>query len=179
MFKKVALRIRNHFAQKKHTTNRKTVSFTKANKIGILIEDIPQNNKIINKFVAEFEEAGKSVEVLCYTKGKNIKKGKTQKSKYKFKHHFITSKDIRWNGKFKSKLIDKFIKTDFDYLFSLNTSPFLPFENILIKSQAKCRIGSFHHKKENYYEFMIHDSNRKNLSSLTEQMIFFTKKIEE
>lgn len=178
MLKKVALRIRNHFAQKKHSTNRKTIPFSEANKIGILVEDIPQNSKVINKFVTEFTKEGKHVDVLCYSK-KPKKKNKPVKEKYKFKYSPITSRDIKWNGKFKSKKINNFIKTDYDYLFSLNTSPFLPFENILIKSKAKCRIGSFQKKKENYYEFMIHDGNRKSLSSLVEQMIFFTKKIEE
>ncbi len=176
MLKKVVLRIRNRIARKKHNINRVTVPFSQASKIGILIKDIPQEAKIINKFITEFTKEGKQVDILCYS-NKSKKKQEESKKNYKFNYSPITSRDIKWNGKFKSKKINNFIKTDYDYLFSLNTSPFLPFENILVKSKAKCRIGCFQKKKESYYEFMIHDG-KKSLKSLVEQMIFFTRKIE-
>ena len=100
-----------------------------------------------------------------------------QAPKLSIKYNAFSKKDFNWVGRCKQEGLKKFIKTDFDYLFSLNTSPFLPFDNILAQSKAKCRVGVFDDKRTDYFELMVQPSKKTDLNAVTEQMIRYTKLI--
>lgn len=170
MLKKMTLMLKSRIALKYNKVRRTTPDFESARSIGILIKDIHKHTTLIKKIIKELEAEGKKVHILSYEKNKkDIAQG--------IKYDIITKKDVSLMGNFKSFAIKKFIKTDFDYLFSLNTSSFLLFENILARCSAKCRVGIFNENKKEYFEMMIHPGKENSLGSLAEQMIFYTRLI--
>ncbi len=173
MFRRWGLKITNNKLVKKNYHNKKTrsmVNFSVATKFGVLVTDIEKNKKVVNKLVKELKLEGKSVHVLCYGKsGKEVS--------LNFEYDSMHKKDISWKGKFKGYGIKKFIKSDFDYLFSLNTSPILPFRSILAMSNARCRVGMYNESNEKYFDLMVHPTKANDLAALVDQMIYYTKKI--
>lgn len=170
MLKKIALKLKSRLALKYNKVKRMTPAFQNARTVGVLIKDIGKHTTLLKKLISELEADGKKVHILSYEKNKKeIIQG--------IKYDVITKKDISLMGNFKSLPIKKFIKTDFDYLFSLNTSSFLLFENILARCRAKCRVGVFNENKKEYFEMMIHPGKDNSLKSLAEQMIFYTRLI--
>lgn len=163
------LNLRLKYSRKDSSFARRNVNYDDAKKIGVLIynPDRELNNRI-NLFIKGMLHEGKSVEILCYTSKKNP-------IYYDFPCFYFSSKDIDWKGDFKREAINKFIKTDFDYLYSINILPFLPFSIILKKSRAMFRIGKFDEKTD--LDMMIHISNEQNLNILLEQMVIYSKKI--
>ena len=150
---------------------REGIAFNEVKNVGILIhntEEVFCNT--IEAFVKMLTEEGKKVSVICH-----IEKG--QRMPYKFKFHPLYSKDIDWKGDFKSDVVNKFIKTEFDYLYSINISPILPFESILLKSKAKFRIGPYLKSEKNLFELMISLRNGENINELLANMLEFSKKI--
>lgn len=170
MLKKLALLLKSRIALKYNSVKRTTPDFKSAKTVGILIKNIDDNKKLLQNILTELEAEGKKVHILSYQR----KKTKSIKG---LKYDIITPRDVTFLGNFKSFAIKKFIKTDFDYLFSLNTSSFLLFENILARCSAKCRVGIFNESKKQYYEMMIHPGKENSLSSLAKQMIFYTRLI--
>lgn len=167
MFKSLGLFIKNKLALKRPQV-RITVPFIRAKKIGVLADHLDENKKAIDQFVQSLEKEGKKVEVIGFSPKKN-------KPALRVKYKAFSKKDLSWTGEIKQEELKKFIKTDFDYLFSLNTSPFLPFENILAQSKAKCRIGVYQEKKEGYFELMVEPKKKNDMIAVTEQMIRYTK----
>lgn len=167
MFRSVSLFFKNKSALKK-PSGRFTIPFVEAKKIGVIVDDFEKSMKALDSLVKELENEGKKVEVIGFTKQKELPK---LKPNYKALHR----KDFNWLGKIKREDLKKFIKTDFDYLFSLNTSSFLPFENILAQSCAKCRVGVYNQKKEGFFELMVQPTKKDDLNAITQQMIRYTK----
>lgn len=167
MFRSISLFFKNKSALKQEN-GRNTIPFNKAKKIGVIVDDLDANGRAVSKFVDELEKEGKKVEVIGFTKTKEI-------SGLKPNYKALRVKDFNWLGKIKREDLKKFIKTDFDYLFSLNTSSFLPFENILAQSRAKCRVGVYNQKKEGFFELMVQPKKKDDLVAVTQQMIRYTK----
>lgn len=149
--------------------SRYCISFNDAKKIGLLIHNPdPTFNGPLTSFVKDLKKEGKAVECLCFISKKNI-------IHYDFPCFYFSYEHIDWKGDFKEERINKFIKTDFDYLYSINNSPTLPLKIILQKSMAKCRIG--HYEPGTSLDFMIDPGNDNSLKTLLEQMIIYSKKI--
>ena len=169
MFRKLGLRLSSKKANKLNLEKRISVNFELASRIGILLhKQFPQ--AVAKNLVTELKNNGKDVTILYYNKSKSERLREIDCV-------IFNNKDFKWNGKIKSDSLKKFIKTEFDFLFSLNTSPFLPFENILARSVAKCRVGQFTKKQSEYYELMIHTSNANDTKELAHQMLYYTKMI--
>ena len=106
---------------------------------------------------------------MYYTRKKNAPK---------LKNSFISfqKKDIKWTGKLLNFRLKKFIRTDFDYLFSIVDSSSLALDAVLAHSNAKCRVGKFEDNKSDLYELMVHQKG-KSLKDLSQQMFHYTSKI--
>jgi len=162
--------IKNLFAHNK-VSQRQSIDFNEVKSVGILIHNTEEVFcNAIESFVKRLIEEGKKVSVICH-----IDKG--QRMAYKFNFLPLYAKDIDWKGDFKSDAINKFIKTEFDYLYSINISPILPFESILLKSNAKFRIGPYLKTEKNLFELMISLRNGENLNELVATMLELSKKI--
>ncbi|MBX9853193.1 MAG: hypothetical protein K2X86_15725, partial [Cytophagaceae bacterium] len=167
-YKSLVLNIKSSF-QQANTADRKTVSYKQAQHIGVMIWNPDQQfNSTINFFIKELNDEGKLVQVIVYNTKKNPQA-------YDFPHHTFDLRDFDWKGDIKNQVIDKFIKTPFDYLYSINILPFLPFKFILQKSKAKCRIGKF--EKEANLDFMIELGKDQHLDILLDQLIIYSKKL--
>jgi|SRR6185437_12429904 len=150
---------------------REGISFTDAKNIGILVHNTEEAFcSTIEAFVKKLTDEGKKVSVICY-----VDNG--QRMPYKFKFESLYTRDIDWKGDFKSDAVNKFIKTEFDYLYSINILPILPFENILLKSKAKFRIGPYLKSEKNLFELMISLRHGENIDNLIANMLEFSKKI--
>jgi hypothetical protein len=169
MFRKLGLRLSSKKANKINSKKRSSVNFELASHVGILLHSrFPQS--VAKQLVSELKSYGKDVTILYYNSSKSQRLREIDCVVF-------NRKDFKWNGKIKSEILKKFVKTDFDFLFSLNTSPFLPFENILARSVAKCRVGQFTEKQSEYYELMIHTAKENDTKELAQQMLYYSKMI--
>lgn len=155
---------------KNNGTKRSSVPFSKAKKIGIIFDGkTKQDEEAINGFVKNLKQQGKEVSVFRYDQ-KNNEGEKGVKT--------FSLSDIKWNGVIKSYGLKKLIRTEFDYLFSLNTSPILLLENVLARSQAKCRVGSVK-GSGGHCELAIHARSNNSIKELLENMIQYTQMIKK
>lgn len=170
MIKQLGLKLSKYLSGKGEQPERKAVSFQSAKSIGVLINSPSLDYATdLNQFIQAFEKDGKKVKVICNAENQN--------QMYRFRFLPLDTKtDIGWKGEFVTEDIKNFIKTDFDYLYSINISPFLPFETILAKSHAKCRVGS-NSDNPNLFELMIKLGPDEGFDSLIKRMKNYTEKI--
>ncbi len=162
--------LKNLLANNKEA-ERQGIAYKEVRNVGILVHNTEEAFcNSIEGFVKRLVEEGKKVSIICH-----VEKG--QRMAYKFNFHPLYTKDIDWKGDFKSDAVNKFIKTEFDYLYSINISPILPFENILLKSKAKFRIGPYLKSEKTLFELMISLRNGENINELLANMLEFSKKI--
>ncbi len=160
--KKVIRRIGHFFAGrnlKRELLNRRiqreTVTFAEAKTIGVLFtahsdEDI----ETAFKYISDLEQQGKSVEYIGYIGIKDyLKRTKGQERN----PHYIFDRDFDFFHRPKRGLIQKFYKSNFDLLISLNYTNQFSLNYISSLSSARMRIGKFYMGTVNAYDFMIDD----------------------
>jgi hypothetical protein len=171
MIKNLIFYFKNQFYRSRHKVSKNSLGYREALNVGILINNPDHNaNYAINQFVAELVRDGKKVEVICFI-------DKQLNRIYEFPFIELTSSDLSLKGRFKQEKINKFIKTEFDYLYSINISPFLPFENILLKGKAKFRIGYYFNSHRKLFDLMISLRAGERIDTLVKNMLIYTKKI--
>jgi hypothetical protein len=172
MIRKISYLLKNLYYLNTNLVKRTAMNYSKAMNIGILINNPnPNFNKEINEFVKGLIKDGKKIEVICFI-------DKQLNRLYDFNFIELTTHEIKWNGDFKQAKVNKFIKTEFDYLYSINISPFLPYENILLSSHAKFRIGYHFKNKRKLFELMIDLKPEEKIDALVRNMAVYTKKLE-
>ncbi|MFL5729412.1 MAG: DUF6913 domain-containing protein [Cytophagaceae bacterium] len=172
MIKKISYLLKNFYYLNAHQIKRQATSYSKAVNIGVLIKNPDPNfNKVINEFIAGLQKDGKQVQAICFI-------DKSLNRIYDFDFTELTNNEIEWNGDFKQEKVNKFTKTEFDYLYCINISPFLPYENILLRSQAKFRIGYHFKNKRKLFELMIDLKPEEKIDVLVRSMMIYTKKLE-
>lgn len=124
--------------------------------------DFSQNDDV-NRFVHSLKDQGKEVAVLCYLDD-NVNR------LYDFPYLELRKKDLSITGGFQSEKINNFVKSRFDYLYSINISPFLPFKNILSRNQGAVRIGKYFSGSDKYLDIMIDMQDKANLQCLIKKM---------
>jgi hypothetical protein len=153
---------------------RENVSYQKAKSVGILFnsENLESTDALI-EFVKNLQHDDKQVKALTYI---NTKNKDVNHKNLGFNHHVITEKDVSMLGEITSFLVDDFVKTEFDYLFCIETVPSKIFENILLRSKAKFRIGRFFEEPGNF-ELMIKLNDNEGTDTLIRQMYYYIKTI--
>jgi len=167
MFKNLTLRLRNKSALKNNPRQFMSTPFAHAKKIGVLVEDFSKNKNEVFPLLEKLKAEGKKVDIINFINHSDIVQGEHIRN--------ISKKSIDWKGKIKDDFVEKFLKTEYDYLFSLHTSSFLPFENILARSKAKCRVGQYIENKKAFLDIMIHPNKEESLKQRTTQMLEITK----
>lgn len=145
------------------------IAFDKASYIGILFyEDINIDFSILENFVKKLINEKKSVKILVYTSElKNIETD--------LEIIFFTKKDISLLGELTNQEVNDFVEYQFDYLFCTYTEPFLAFNIILQKSNAKCRVGIYNIENANNFELMIEKSTNNDLETTLNQLLYYVK----
>ncbi len=171
MFKKKLL-LFNTKSSLKNAKSRDSIGFKNAKNVGVIfsIEDL-NKHKSIKTFIKTLEEEGKTVQVLSY-----LGKGKDN---HEFLFDFFTDEDISMWGKQQNEIANRFTENKFDFLFHLDINRNDMIENILAKSNAKCRIGIINNDEESnqFYELMLHPSSEQSFDLLLEEILHFVKKI--
>lgn len=170
--KNLFLKLRRNWQIRKNKSERKVVSLSEVESVGILVNNPDFNfNKKIDAFVEHFKSKGIKVSAVIFL-DKNVNR------LYEFSFIPLYKRDISIFGAIKDEEVKKFIKTPFDYLYSLNYSPFLPFEYILASSHAKCRVGRHYPGGEKLLDMMIDlKDGTDNLPKLLEQILHYQNKI--
>jgi hypothetical protein len=169
LLRNLILKLRYTLSKKTFIALRRNPGYDNAKSIGLLIFNPNRDfNNGISQFVKGLIKDGKTIEALCISSKKNL-------IHFDFPCQYIPMKEIDWKGDFKGDRINKFAKTEFDLLYSINILPFLPFKIVLQKCKAKCRIGKY--EKNADLDLMIQPDNGQNLNTLLEQMMIYSKKI--
>lgn len=168
----LTIRIRN--ALKNHHPERKMVPYHRAKNIGVLFNSQYEGKEAqcINQFFRRLRDDGKNVKSLtCLMHERS--------NPFDFKFDYFSEKDLTLAGEVKSDAVGRFISTDFDYLFCLNQTPFLPFDFVLAQSKARFRVGLYQEEKPGFFELMISPVAGQELDSLLTQMLDYTRRISE
>ena len=153
MPKQTIIKLRNNFKGKQNSTKRKTTTYHKVDKIGILIQAKElKNSSAINTFVNRLKSEGKKVSVLCFSENEST-------LYFDFDFDQFTLKDISWGGNITKSSVNLFTAQTFDYLMCLTIHATPAIERILIESNAFCRAGLQHNNNESLLDLMIYSNN--------------------
>jgi len=168
MFKMNFLKMRTATALKKNKTVRGSKPYKQAAKVGVVfsVED-KQKHQDVKEFIHLLEKDGKKVTVLEYLPAK--------KENYEFKFDFFTIEDLSFFGNLASSAADKFINTEFDYLFYVDRESNPLLLNLLARCKAQCRIGRFNDNERDYFELMIEQKGTN--KGLIETMYSYTSQL--
>lgn len=172
MPKQSIIKLKNYFRDDYHPTKRKTTTYQKVEKIGILIQGKEiKNSDAINTFVNGLKLEGKNVSVLCFSE-------KDSNLYFDFNFEQFTLKEISFTGKYLNPNIQHFTAQNFDYLFCLSIAPTPILINILLNSKANCRAGLQTRNNEPLLDLMVY-STKKDITpgEIGEQIIALVKKI--
>jgi hypothetical protein len=159
------LNLKNKKAAAEKTTPRKNVPYSQARQVGVLfMNEREEDYAAINKFVQKLTREGKKITALTYF-------DHIQSNGYDFYFDSFTKEQISATGVITSDKVERFIESDFDYVFCINKYSFLPFDYILLRSKAKCRIGMYVEEKPECFELMIKPKPEDTLESLLDQLL--------
>jgi hypothetical protein len=163
------LNLKNKKAAAEKSVLRKNVPYTEARQVGILFaSEREEDYTVINKFVQRLAKDGKKIMALTYFE-------RLQSNGYDFQFDYFTKEQISATGVLTSEKVDRFIEANFDYLFCISKHSFLPFDYILLRSRAKCRIGMYIEEKPDCFELMIKPKPEDTLESLMNQLLLYIK----
>ncbi|MCG8319216.1 MAG: hypothetical protein MI921_06915 [Cytophagales bacterium] len=153
---------------KKGKVKRHSVSYEQAESIGILFTVIDRpKHTLIKKFIKLLEKDKKQVDVLCW-----LGEGKEN---YDFIFDYFTTRDFSLFGGIVSRSISQFVEKKFDYLIVLDIESNIFTDNILAKSNAKCRVGKYYDDKNPFYELMIKINKDNSIEELIDQVYHYLK----
>lgn len=162
------LRFSTNSQVKKNKTHRESVTFAKAQSVGILfsVEDRAKHD-VVKELIKKLEGEGKKVTVLAFLPEK--------KENFEFLFNYFTIKDISFFGNLQSNDALNFSNTPFDFLYCLDELPNLMVLNILARCKAKCRIGKYADGHEAFFELMIESKN--GVRSLAEGALKYSREL--
>ena len=177
MFEKLRnyfLLIRAQHALRTNATGRVMLNYDRARNVGVLFDSnyAGKDALVINQFLKRLREEGKNVKALTYLP-------QERSNPFDFKFDFFTGKDLTVLGQFKTEVVDRFVSTEFDYLYCLNESAFLPFDFILAQSKARFRVGIYKPEQPGLFELMINPIEGQDLEKIVEEMLVYTRRISE
>ncbi len=147
--------------------HRETVAFSEANTVGVLFTAYTEEDiDTALSYIESLKSLGKSVEYIGYLAIKDYKK---KRKGQVIDSHYIFESDFDFFHRPKRNLIEKFYKTDFDLLISLNYANEFSINYISSLSRARMRVGKFNVNNVNAYDFMI-DDKADSMQSLIEQL---------
>ncbi|MCS6973667.1 MAG: hypothetical protein NZM13_04220 [Cyclobacteriaceae bacterium] len=162
------LKLRTKNQLRKNKTQRSSIPFKKAERIGLLftIEDRNKHDHI-KQFIHKLEQEGKKVQAFAFLPPK--------KENYEFLFDFFTPQEVSFCGSIKSDHALRFADTAFDYLFCLDKNPNDYICYLLARSKARCRAGIYSEQLQPYFELMV--NGVKSTSALIEHIHQYTQKL--
>jgi hypothetical protein len=139
---------RNQQAGKNNSAVRRTVEYSQAKSVGVLFSDDEYLYPAVSLLMKRLLDDGKRVKALMYFKTYTS-------TPFDFTYDYFTNEHLTATGLIKHDRVDRFIETEFDYLFCVNRQPFAPFDSIMLRSVARCRVGMYQEDKTAGYELML------------------------
>tara|TARA_B100000287_G_scaffold186689_1_gene176536 strand:- start:325 stop:828 length:504 start_codon:yes stop_codon:yes gene_type:complete len=165
---KIILSLFNKLKRKKLSINRASISYKKANHIGILYTYIDENKqKAINEFVDNLKKDGKKVDLLLAITNKNADN-----------RYFKTFRleEINSFGIWSNNHVNLFKYQQYDFLIYADLNLIPEMENILINSYSKCRIGFFN-EKMNLFEMILKSEFEYDINYRLSKLYKYLKKL--
>lgn len=168
-FINLIFRIRNRFFKKQEEISRASISYDTADEVGILFSFQKQEQyQALNDFVSHLRADGKKVSILSYA-------DQDDSQFCDFEYQRFTSKDITLSGKIRSREARDFADSRFDYLYCVNVDRAPVLEDLLRKSQAKCRMGRFFKSRRDCLDLMVDLKGRPEEDHLMKDMMRYTQ----
>ncbi|WP_291721649.1 DUF6913 domain-containing protein [Bernardetia sp.] len=165
--------IKNYLVSRKNrkirpsTSKHYTLPYEEAQHFGILLLiENAEDAKQIAPIVEKLQKDKKKVEVILF-QTKKIK----EELQVPYRFFLVNSEQMDWNGNMDVVAVQKFISTEFDYLFCISNQHVALFERILLLSKAKCRVGAHIIGKEFLYEWMVFREEENTLASLAKNIL--------
>jgi hypothetical protein len=150
------------------------VGYQQAKTIGILYtREDPQKEIYILQFIDLLAKTGKKIQALEYIPANLAQQETMHKKIPSFVEH-----EISFLGKSKNEELTKFMDTCFDYLYHIDLTSNILLDYLLVKCQAKCRIGSFNINRATCFEVMVSFEAKPDtpaLKSLTKHLLYYTQ----
>jgi len=162
------LELRTQAVLKKNNFRRATIPYSAAKQIGILftVEDKLKHQQV-KDFITRLQHEGKEVQVLEFLPKK--------KENPEFMFDFFSIQDLNFWGKINSGPVEKFSKTNFDYLFNIDIKSNPLIRNLLASCRAHCRVGRYQEDLSPFFELMIETNG--SIQGLIDNMYEYTKKL--
>ncbi len=142
---------------KRNNASRSNVSFEKANQFGVIFSNTtPGIAQLAETLKKELGTCNKQVKVLAYDRNVEVKH---------LPFESFSRKDLNFWGSFTKSSIEHFANSNFDFLICLDATPSDVVQNVLARSQAKCRVGVCTNAEAfgNLFELIVHVANENNL----------------
>lgn len=150
-------------------SERKSTSYSETSRYGILFTAEGEDKvMIIRQFGKQLVEAGKDVQVLEFIP--KVKKNTIYSGFPNF-----TNKDVTLLGHIQNTEEEKFVKTEFDYLFLADQDLHPVIVNVLARSKARCRVGQHAVGRTPYLDLLIQMPG--STDALLKEMLNYTKKL--
>ncbi|MCU0354179.1 MAG: hypothetical protein MUD08_10650 [Cytophagales bacterium] len=174
------MNLSEHFLKRKndrwlredHLREVRFAPLTEARDVGILFMEEEGGQQALNRWIEQLAAERKRVRAFTYFE-------KPHSNPYQFKFDFLTPKEISLFGEIRNEKASQFIDFRFDYLFCTAKHILLPFEYMLLRSQARCKVGFHQEGKEHLFDLMIEAAPETSYADLLKQMHEYTLKISE
>jgi len=164
--------IKNYLVSRKNrkirpsTSKHYTLPYEEAKHFGILLSiESAADAKQISPIIEKLQKDNKKVEVILFQTKTII-----EELRVPYRFFLVHPEQMDWSGNMDVVAVQKFISTEFDYLFCISNRHVALFERILLLSQAKCRVGAHIVGKEFLYEWMVFREEQNTLASLAKNM---------
>lgn len=159
---------------KRNTVERYSMSFDKAQSIGILYDATqPEHEATIQKYRRNLQQSGKKVEMLAYVHEPQEADEATSSHQV----HYLHRKQLTWTLEPKSSAVDTFINTPFDILLGLHIDGSQPLEYIAALSKAHLRVGQYRDNREFCYDLIIDTPPGDSLQNFIGQVDYYIKNL--
>lgn len=136
------------------------ISLANARSIGIVFNsDSKENVELVKKYVDYLAALGKKVTVLGNISAKDI----IENVSWWAGQNYITRKELNWYFQPEKRIIDNFVRGDYDLLLDLNVSDTIPLLFVTAHTSAKCKVGKYAEQYLNLYDVMIETDADKTL----------------
>ena len=153
---------------------RSITTFNRIKTIGILY-DATQEATIeeVKQAAIRLTAMGKEIFMLGFVDKKELPTSLEPHTK----EDYYCRKDLHWYQLPLKDRISRFANEQFDYLLNVYTADSIPLVGVSALSRAHCRLGTFHRKYTDCYDFMINEHGVKSPVELLDAYILYLYKL--
>jgi len=137
-----------------------------AKRIAILFNGtLPEDIKLVKKFVAKLSKGKEMVSVLGYVNEKD----RSFEHMSSLHFDFFSNQELNWHGKPQGMVIENFFKEEYDILIDLSLKEFYPLTYMAVASPAKFKVGRCR-EDVHVFDLSIDNSKKTGLENLINEI---------